>query len=350
VKDSGYDYARSISSVRYGLESSVFAIFLGILYAFGLRYIWLFQLHQKNNSGIYLIWIVFLILVSVVLIATLIIRWKDAGREYDARLILTTLTSMDSNYFDPKYLTDTIPTKLIEKIDGLELHGKPYAAFDLDDTLLIDDIGAAVFAALVNKNAINNFSWKEYQSLINKDRESAYKKVIEVMHGLELKKLKALTHEVINSGDTHIAIEDDKIPIPRPNLIMQSIISYLMTKGVDIYVLTASNKVSAEIVCWKYFGIPSSHVFGADVSTDENEQIFYYPTEIPYGVGKANTLQKKFKIRPIITAGDGKWDQFLLDYTKSDGIRLWLGRDEGEFNQIKNEFYQDLFFFHIQRK
>jgi phosphoserine phosphatase len=349
-KDSGYDYARSISTVRYGLESSVFAILLGGLYALGLRYIWLFQLDQKNDKFVFVFWIVFLILLTVVLIATLVIRWKDAGREYDARLILTTLTSMDSNYFDTKYFSDNIPTEITKKIEKLDLHGKPYAAFDLDNTLLIDDIGDAVFAALIKNKLINDFTWKDYQSLIDKDRGAAYKKVIEVMNGLEIKRLKEITYEVLNSKETHIVIDGKNVPIPKPNLIMQSLVSLLITKGIDVYILTASNKISAEIICWKYFGIPASNVLGAEVSIDKTQRIIYTPKEIPYGVGKVNTLKERFRTRPVITAGDGQWDKLLLNYTALEGIRMWLGIDENEFNEIKNKSYQDLSFFHIPRK
>src|SRR5664280_92259 len=91
-KDRGYDYARSIASVRYGLESSVFAFFLGGLYALGLRTIWLYQLHQTNNFYIFIFWTIILIILTVAIIVTLIIRWRYADKEYDARLILTTLT------------------------------------------------------------------------------------------------------------------------------------------------------------------------------------------------------------------------------------------------------------------
>jgi hypothetical protein len=49
-KDRGYDYARSISSVRYGLESSLFALGLGVIFAIGLKIIWLYNLHITSNA------------------------------------------------------------------------------------------------------------------------------------------------------------------------------------------------------------------------------------------------------------------------------------------------------------
>ena len=123
-----------------------------------------------------------------------------------------------------------------------------------------------------------------------------------------------------------------------------------MTKGIEVYIVTASNKISAELICWRHFGIPSSHVFGAEVSIKKGKIISDSLLEIPYGAGKVNTLKNKFQHKPVITGGDGEWDKYLLDYTAHDGVRLWLGQNEKEFNDIKKENYQTLNFFHMPRK
>jgi len=349
-KDKGYEYARSISSVRYGLESSVFALLLGGLYTLGLRQIWLFNLGKIHNKIGYICWIVILSLLTLTLIATLYKRWRDVSKEYDARLILTTLTSMSSNYINPEYFSKNLPDAVSKSIEQLAPDDNAYAVFDLDNTILIDDIGDAVFAALVKKKLIKGFNWDDYQDLIKKDRETAYKKVVQIMHGLELEMLKETTYEILNSDASDLEIGQIKIPIPKPNFTMQSLISFLMTKGIEVYIVTASNKISAELICWRHFGIPSSHVFGAEVSIKKGKIISDSLLEIPYGAGKVNTLKNKFQHKPVITGGDGEWDKYLLDYTAHDGVRLWLGQNEKEFNDIKKENYQTLNFFHMPRK
>ena len=128
---------------------------------------------------------------------------------------------------------------------------------------------------------------------------------------------------------------------------MQSLIFYLKTKGIDIYIVTASNKISAEIICWKYFGIPASNVLGARVNTDKNKRLFFDNSEIPYAEGKVNALKKIFKHKPLFTGGDGIWDKDLLDYTTTEGIRFWLGQNKNEYLELKNEYYKDLPFYHI---
>lgn len=346
-KDSGYDYARSISSVRYGLESSIFALILGGIYTLGLKQIWLFKLHKSHNQDAYIFWVFLLVLITTVLIATLIKRWKDAGNEYDARLILTTVTSMKSNHITITDYTRKIPSEIYGAIEALEIKENSYAAFDLDNTLLIGDIGEAVFACLLRNGHLKNYSWEDYQDLIKKDRESAYKKIIQVMNGMPLKTLKEVTYEIIRSEDQYIELNKYKIPLPKPNLIMQALVSYLMTKNIDVFVVTASNQVSAEIICWKYFGIPFSNTFGADFSKKNQKIISEVIREIPYENGKVDALKKRHDRKPIITAGDGIWDKSLLDFTVLNGIRLWLGRDKEEYNNIKEKEYNSVNFFYV---
>jgi len=346
-KDKGYDYARSISSVRYGFESGVFALGLGGLYSYGLKTIWLYELNLTNNRPAFIICVCLLLMLTIFILITLFIRWKRADKEYDARLILTTLTSLKSNYFNPQLFEDKIINEVVDSINQLNVYRNPYAAFDLDNTLLIGDIGEAVFAAMVKKNIIKNFTWKDYLILLKQNREAGYKKVIEVMNGLELKVLKQITHEIINSESTSIELEGEIIPIPKPNSMMQAIISLLKIKGIEVYVVTASSKISSEIVCWEYFGIPSNNILGASVSTNSKGKIFTDITEIPYAEGKVTALKRLFKNKPVITGGDGAWDKYLLDYTTPDGIRLWLGKDKNEYQSIKDSFYNDLHFYKI---
>jgi hypothetical protein len=240
-----------------------------------------------------------------------------------------------------------IPIEILEKIHQIEFEGKPFAAFDLDNTLLLGDVGEAVFASLIKKELIHAFTWKNYQNLLSLNREMAYVKVVGIMDGLELDILKKITYEVLDSDNLQIAINADIIPYPKPNVIMQTLILHLKAIGIDVFVVTASNQVSAEIVCLKYFNIPSSNVFGVHVSYDKNGRLAYKPSEIPYGIGKVNVLKSKFINKPVVTGGDGIWDKFLLDYTSDNGVRLWLGHNEQEYLKLKEEYYADKNFYHI---
>ncbi|MBI9053310.1 MAG: haloacid dehalogenase-like hydrolase [Bacteroidales bacterium] len=245
-----------------------------------------------------------------------------------------------------KSIKNNIPKRIVEKIEELSLVKNQYAAFDLDNTLLIGDIGEAVFALLVKNKKVKNFGWNDYIDLIKSDREKAYFKVIEVMDNLELRVLEKITHEIIHTNDLEIELEGYSIPIPKPNAIMQSIVTFLNTSCIEVNVVTASNRVSAEIICWEYFGIHASNVFGARVDINDNKRIKTKFNEVPYGKEKVNVLKREFKDKPVFTAGDAIWDRFLLSYTALNGIRLWTGKDS-EFKKLKEKYYQDLEFYQI---
>ncbi|MBE9467361.1 MAG: haloacid dehalogenase-like hydrolase [Bacteroidetes bacterium] len=245
-----------------------------------------------------------------------------------------------------KSIKNNIPKHIVEKIKALSLVKNQYAAFDLDNTLLIGDIGEAVFALLVKNKNIKNFAWNDYINLIKTDREKAYFKVIEVMDNLELMVLENTTHDIIHTDDIEIELEGYRIPIPKPNTIMQSIVTLLNASGIEVNVVSASNRVSVEIICEEYFGIPASNVFGARVDINDNKRIKIKFNEVPYGKQKVNVLKREFKDKPVFTAGDAYWDRFLLSYTTHNGIRLWTGKD-GDFKKLKENYYKDLEFYQL---
>ncbi len=242
-----------------------------------------------------------------------------------------------------KSIENNIPKHIVAKIDELSLIGNQYAAFDLDNTLLIGDIGEAVFAILVKNKIVKNFGWKNYIDLIKTDREKAYFKVIEVMNNLELRLVENITHDLIHTHAIEIELEGYRIPIPKPNTIMRSLVTLLNTSGIQVNVVTASNRVSAEIICWEYFGIHASNVFGARVDINNNKIIKIKFNEVPYGKEKVNVLKREFKNKPVFTAGDANWDRYLLSYTTQNGIRLWTGKDS-EFKKLKEKYYKNLEF------
>lgn len=241
---------------------------------------------------------------------------------------------------------NNIPKYIVAKIKELSLVKNQYAAFDLDNTLLIGDIGEAVFAMLVKTDHITNFGWKDYQDLILSDREAAYLKVIVLMDNIELQVLEDITHDIIHTHNTQINIEGYEIPIPKANKIMQSIVRLLTNSGIEVKLVTASNRVSAQIICKEYFDIPANNVFGARVDVDQNKKIKTMFNEIPYGEEKVNVLKREFKDKPVFTAGDSLWDRFLLSYTTNNGIRLWTGEDN-EFKELKEKYYKDLEFYQL---
>ena len=200
---------------------------------------------------------------------------------------------------------------------------------------------------MVKEGLVKEFGWTDYINMRKVSIEAALKKIIEVMNGIDIKTLKTITEKITESKDEYIELEGVRIITPKPNPIMLSIITFLKANGIDVYVVTASNKISADIVCWKFFGIPSSNVFGSEINTKHGKINFNSKKMIPFADGKVKTLVNNFKGKPLVTGGDGMWDKYLLDYTNKQGIKLWLGKDEAEYQTLKKSYYGDSIIFQI---
>ena len=305
MKYIGREYLKSISSIRYGLESGLFALIIGSLYAVSIHLIWSYGSSQPSHFVSNTFGIALFSILTIGIVFSLIVRWRQADKEYDARLILHVLASNKSNSVKIDSLYNDIPNEIFNKLDILSKSENSYAAFDLDNTLLIGDIGHAVFATLVNRKLVKGFGWTDYINMRKVSIEKALKKIVEVMNGLKISTLKSITEEIIESKNEFIEIEGVKIRTPRPNLIMASIITFLRTRGIDVYVVTASNKISADIICWKYFGIASVKVFGSETNNRNGKIYFSKNRIIPFAEGKVKTLKEKIKGKPIVTGGMG---------------------------------------------
>lgn len=230
------------------------------------------------------------------------------------------------------------------------------AVFDLDNTLLIGDIGEAVFAALKNKEkneplTIQNksipFSWTEYQNLLNRNKKkTAYKKMVTSMSGLPLKTLIDTTRDILNSKEPFIQLGNEQIPVPIPNKIMQAVLILLKTLEYEMFIISASNHFSVQIVARTFFFLADSNVFGIkpklkyhqNVNSRDNMQILTSRLEkpVPVGRGKAGVYQKYINsIPPLITAGDSETDIYMLNLTHKNGISIWVGDNKHKEMEIK---------------
>jgi len=253
--------------------------------------------------------------------------------------------------------------KKIEKIEELISQNKiktkrKIAVFDLDNTLLIGDIGEAVFASLKNDEQNGPltiqqkkipFSWPEYHNLLKKNKKKlAYKKMVTAMSGIPLKTLVNTTREILNSNKKYLQLEDAQIPIPLPNKIMQSVINLLKSLEYEISIISASNHFSVQIVARELFFIPESNVFGIksklkyhkNIRSEKGEQVLTSKLEKPVSVdrGKIEVYHKWFgSIPPLITAGDSETDISMLNLVDKTGLSIWVGNDQTKYESIKKK-------------
>ncbi len=269
-----------------------------------------------------------------------------------------------------------IPHELLFRIEKIEdslrrmdiTPNERIAVFDLDNTLLFGDIGEAIFAQLkideqeafqlTNRERIP-LSWTEYHRLLYSGRKAdVYKKIVSCMAFLPLETLLKATEKVLLSKAKFLDLEGASIPIPSPNPVMRALISYLQSIDYKVYVISSSNHFSVQLAAKKFFNISGSNSFGiknkiqeiklGDVSIKILNSEFEEP--IPIEAGKVR-VYKKFigSISPLITAGDSLLDIPMLNLTNRNGIIIWVGKDDEQYQVVsqnivnsKNLYFCDI--------
>jgi phosphoserine phosphatase len=209
------------------------------------------------------------------------------------------------------------------------------AVFDLDDTLLIGDIGDAVFAFLTLQGHRLRLSWQEYQRLLHIHRSKAYLGVVEAMAGLEAEAVVEATEAVMNSNESYLTVQSDQVRAPKPRPLLSGFVSFLLDRQYQVYVLSASNHISVQHVSERWFHIPPSHSFGIQSRLRDGKLTSELTEPVPMGFGKAHL----FKIvagssLPLITATDSRIDLPLMRLTHPLGLTLWVGDDRIDYGVV----------------
>lgn len=252
---------------------------------------------------------------------------------------------------DIETIKKQIPKDLLQKIEALKISPqsgitKKIAVFDLDNTLLIGDIGDAVFAQLLLDKAPVAFTWREYQDLIDqKKKREAYEKVITTMAGLPVDTLIDTTKKVLHCGLDYLKLPEADVPVPIPNPVLQALLKFLKTADYEIYVISATNQFSVRVTVREFFDLPDSRVFGIKPAVQEKQdetkgKILVLGSEleppVPVDEGKVEVYRKYAgSIQPLLTAGNSETDIPMLNLAASSSLIIWVGTDAARFEAIK---------------
>jgi phosphoserine phosphatase len=210
------------------------------------------------------------------------------------------------------------------------------ALFDLDNTLLVGDIGEAVFARLLADGMITTCTWGDYESFLRSDQTAAYRFVVEAMAGLSVRDVEEATVRVLNQPSPFVAVDGALVPVPKIHTAMREFIRNLQDLHYLIYVISASNQFSVRIIAEDFFGINPRCAFGLELKLTDGRLIQTLRTPYPISQGKADLYGITVgEVRPLITATDSLIDAPLLALTDPLGLSIWVGNNRSEFRSMK---------------
>jgi phosphoserine phosphatase len=212
------------------------------------------------------------------------------------------------------------------------------AVFDLDNTLLVGDIGNAVFAQLLSEDVPLSLSWSEYQQMVKEDPATAYIEAVRALNGLSLDFLIRMTKRVLLSSSDTIRCEGMEVPVPKANQIMLEVIHLLRQWEYTIFVISASNDVSAKVAASTLFDIPVNNIAGIKSKIVNGTVTSQILNPIPVGDGKvAQYRLLSGDCMPMIVATDSDIDLPLLQLCDPDGLAILIGENESLYTKAKME-------------
>jgi phosphoserine phosphatase len=231
------------------------------------------------------------------------------------------------------------PTDIFSQIERtLELESKsqpqPVAAFDADGTLWNADMGESFFQFQIKNHLIPNLPpdpWRHYHDMkAGGDPRPAYLWLAQINKGFSLDKIREWSESNVK--------EMSPLPIFEEQ---QTLIEWLISKGVAVYVVTASVKWAVEPAA-KQLGIPRDRVLG--VATKSNNNILTDIQEglMTYREGKAAALlQATGGIKPFFCAGNTLGDLHLLKSSTGIALAVQGARKGTELFATENELQSE---------
>jgi phosphoserine phosphatase len=249
-----------------------------------------------------------------------------------------------------------IPGDMLRRFEEIEQRNRDrrekIAAFDLDNTLLIGDIGDALFiqfkiderdAPLTIDGSRIPFSWPEYDALLQEHKkEEAYTSMVASYVNIPAATLTQTTRRIMESGKEFLEAEGGRAPVPVPNPVTRAFVYYLQSLDYTIYVISASHQLSVQYVANAYFNIPETHVFAMrnKMTTIDGAKVLTAELEKPWTVGQGKADSYRHFIgstAPLVTAGDSTTDLPVLNLTDPQGLIVWVGGDGQKWQYVQEQ-------------
>jgi phosphoserine phosphatase len=217
------------------------------------------------------------------------------------------------------------------------------ALFDLDNTMLVGDIGDAVFAQFLIDGFHLPLTWKEYRSRCKENPSLAYVEVVQALDGISMEYIIRVTKRLLLSDREYLYCEGEPVRIPKPNPLMREIIRLLRDWHYLIFVVSASNDISAKVAGSVLFDIPINNIAGIKPKLSGNKITKSVLDPIPVGVGKVAQYRLMCGDNmPMIVATDSMLDLPILQICDPDGTVILVGENEELYANAKEELTQTI--------
>ena len=203
------------------------------------------------------------------------------------------------------------------------------AVFDLDNTLIVGDIGEAVYAQLAADGVPMSVTPDIYRVLLEIDRTRAYEESVRAMEFISVDTVIEATRKVMCSNEESLEFGGERIPVPRPNMMMKELVRLLRFLDFTTYVISASNDVSVKIIASEWFGIPVANAWGIRSVMQNGRFTDDLHQPVPISEGKVALYHQNTNgVIPAIVATDNILDLPLIQMCDPHGMAFVVGENE----------------------
>jgi HAD superfamily phosphoserine phosphatase-like hydrolase len=213
---------------------------------------------------------------------------------------------------------------------ALAKDSEPIAAFDADGTLWDIDLGETFFQHQIDNKLVELPAepWDYYQELKKKndDPSEAYLWLAQINHGQKLETVRSW-------ADTGVKAQSP-LPIFEEQ---QKLITLLKSKGVKVYIITASVKWAVEPGA-KLLGLDADSVIGIETHSEDGVITRNQKGLITYQMGKIEALMDRTNGKaPFLAAGNTMGDFQLLNSATDVALAVSAANQDDRLFKTEND-------------
>lgn len=186
----------------------------------------------------------------------------------------------------------------------LKADSAPVAAFDADGTLWDTDLGENFFHYQIDNKLVPlpKNPWEHYLSLKAQEPTVAYLWLAQICQGRPLAEVQQWAEAAVKGHHPVPVFTEQK-----------KIIDLFLSKGVQVYVVTASIKWAVEPGAGKFFGLPFENVIGVETESPDGVVSEKQKGIVSYRQGKVEALLAKTGgKKPFFASGNTMGDYQLM--------------------------------------